>query len=121
MGVEAIDNKNTGLTLKRKICIFISSKIMDFYSYFRGCSGVKEKTEKKLNTYKNNEKTLKKIEDNVPALFSEIEKIKADNIYYQDVIIGLFGDMRTIRTFAQNDDIKSIIVLLSKYELKEIN
>ena len=94
---------------------------MNFYSLFRGCSGVKETTEKTLSGYKNNERVLKKIEDNVPAFFSEIDRIKRDNKYFQDVIVGLFGDMKTIRNFALKEDSKSIVVLLSKYELKEIN
>ena len=121
MSKKRIQNDKKSLLLKRRLCIYIGSKVMSFYSLFRECAGVKTSTENTLKGYKNNEKILKKIEDNVPALFSEIDKVKRDNRYYKDVIIGLFGDMRNIRTLAQNGDVKSIIVLLSKYELKEIN
>jgi len=106
-------------TIKKSICIRIGLFFMKIYEHFRECSGVKEASDKILNKYKEDEKKVEIIDENMPRFVSETERILNRNRYLEGRVTYMFNELIDIKQYANVGDIESILVLLSKYNLNK--
>jgi len=114
-----IENKDLLKQIKRKICVSISLFLMKIYENFRGCSGVKEQTEKRFEEYNNNENKVKIIEKNLPRIYDETEKIKARNAYLEGRVIATHQELKLIKRYCLLGEIDSILSILKKYNFND--
>jgi hypothetical protein len=107
------------IPIKRKICIAINTFLMRIYERFRGCSGVKEHTDRLMKEIKENKNKVEFVEENIPIVIDETRKLQDRNRYLEGRVVVMFNEMKSIKTYAINKDFKSIIELLDKYNLDE--
>lgn len=104
---------------KRKLCIQIGLLLMRIYERTRGCSGVKAQTDKKLEEYDSNEKTVKVVEEYIPKIKSKADELVDRNKYLEGRVVFMFNELRTIDSLADNQDYREIKILLSKYNFSK--
>jgi len=88
--------------LKRKICIFINLYLMKIYDRFRGCSGVKEHTEKKMKEIEKNRNKVAFVNENLPIVIDETKRLQDRNKYLVARVVVMFNELRTIKQLATN-------------------
>lgn len=112
-------NSDKNIPIKKRFCINISMFLMRIYEHFRGCSGVKEETEKRLKQHDINEEKVNVIEENIPRIMSEAEKLMERNRYLENRVVYMFNELKDINSYALKSDCKSIVMLLKKYDLNK--
>lgn len=111
------EKKSLNIPFKKKICIAINTFLMRIYEHFRGCTGVKEHTDKLMKEIKENKDKVEFVEEKIPIVIDETRKIQDRNNYLEGRVVVMFNEMRNIKIYATNEDYKSIIKVLSKYNL----
>lgn len=108
---------SVNVPVKQKICIAINTFLMRIYERFRGCSGVKEHTDKLMKEIEENKNKVEFVNENIPIVIDETRKLQDRNTYLEGRVVVMFNEMKLIKIHATNKDYVSIIEILSKYNL----
>ncbi|WP_457748568.1 hypothetical protein [Sulfurimonas sp.] len=110
---------HSNVPFKRRACIAINTFLMKIYDRFRGCSGVKEYTDKRMKEIEENKNKVEFVNANMPIVIDETRKLQDRNKYLEGRVVVMFNEMKIIKKHATNKDYLSIIEMLSKYNLDE--
>jgi len=108
-----------GIPLKRRICISIGLFLLRIYDRFRGCSGVKQETDRILDEYKKNEEVVGIVEEYIPKLKTQADDIINRNRYLENRVVFMFNELIVIDKLLDDGKYQEIKMLLSKYDLSK--
>jgi hypothetical protein len=118
--MRQIEKKQGALSSFRKsICVSISKFLLSIYGNFRSCSGVKEQTDKVEKKHRDNEEKICIVEENLPRVMSEAEKLIDRNSYLEKRVVFMFNELHKINSFAVNGDCNLIVIQLQKYDFNK--
>lgn len=102
--------------LKKCICIKIANILLKVYSNFRDCSGYKEKTDRKIESYEESEKQIRKVKEVMPHFQKRVYSLKEENeILIQRLNMSIY-DIYLLDKFIKENDMDAAHEILAKYD-----
>ena len=106
--------------VKKYICVRIGLFLTWLYSFFRECSEVTYKSQKRLKEYKESEQECNNIKAKLPLVKIGVDELLQSNDELKELLDIVIKDMKLIKYYFEIGEYEIVRNILANYEVKNI-